>query len=90
MIKTILYTVHGHVQSVGYRAFVQKHARTLSINGYAKNNVDGTVGVYATGKQNDLSLLYHFLQQGPMRASVAKVIIEEHDIDLSNSDFKIK
>lgn len=90
MIKTILYTVHGHVQSVGYRAFVQRHARTLNITGYAKNNADGTVIVYATGSEQDLALLYYYLQQGPMRAQVTKVMIEEQETDLSFYHFDIK
>lgn len=90
MIKTVLYTVHGHVQSVGYRAFVQKHARILNISGYAKNNVDGTVSVYATGEEHNLSLFYHYLQQGPTRARVNKVVIEEQKTNPCNSDFKIR
>lgn len=37
--------VHGIVQGVGYRAFASMLARTLGINGKAKNLKDGTVEI---------------------------------------------
>ena len=41
--------VHGHVQGVGFRAWVLRHAQELQLTGQAVNNADGTVGVSAEG-----------------------------------------
>ncbi len=70
------YIVHGHVQGVGFRYFVHEHARILKLNGYAKNNYDGTVEVIAEGSQDKLNSLYALLKQGPSRSIVNQVIVE--------------
>ena len=43
------FIVRGRVQGVGFRWFVEREARTLSISGWVRNNVDGSVEVLAMG-----------------------------------------
>lgn len=65
--------VSGHVQGVGYRYFVQRRARDLSLSGYAENLTDGRVEVVAEGWPQDLERLLHWLKQGPPHARVDAV-----------------
>lgn len=76
-IAAKLYLVHGRVQGVGYRYFVQRAAAELSLTGYARNLDDGRVEVYATGAPARLAELNQRLWQGPRFADVRGV--EERD-----------
>jgi acylphosphatase len=65
--------VTGHVQGVGYRWFVEKHATALNLRGWARNEADGRVQVYAVGSGAALDQLAALLQQGPPHATVRTV-----------------
>ena len=65
--------VSGTVQGVGYRRYVQRHARDLNLSGTAENLLDGRVEVVAEGPQPDLDRLLHWLRRGPPHARVADV-----------------
>jgi acylphosphatase len=58
------YIVRGRVQGVGFRWFVEREARTLSIAGWVRNNVDGSVEVLAMGSGEQLRALKARLQAG--------------------------
>lgn len=65
--------VRGRVQGVGYRAFVQRHARDLGLAGHAENLADGRVEVVAEGPADDLELLLVRVRNGPTHALVDDV-----------------
>jgi acylphosphatase len=67
------YIVRGRVQGVGFRWFVEREARTLGINGWVRNNFDGSVEVLAMGTREQLLELRRRLQQGPRAARVDDV-----------------
>ena len=58
--------VHGHVQGVGFRYFVQRRASELGLSGWVRNNDDGTVEAVAEGPRETL-------EQGPRSARVERV-----------------
>ena len=59
-------TVHGRVQGVGFRWFVQDHAQRLGVSGYTRNLADGrSVEVVAEGARAALEQLLDALRQGP-------------------------
>jgi acylphosphatase len=63
----------GDVQGVGFRFFVERHARQLGLEGYVRNRYDGAVEVEAEG---DAPALEHFLNElrhGPRLARVQDV-----------------
>lgn len=65
--------VHGRVQQVGFRAFVQRRAEELGISGHVRNTPDGTVEVVASGTGSALDRLEDLLRAGPPLAVVAAV-----------------
>jgi acylphosphatase len=65
--------VHGDVQGVGFRYFVQRKARGLGLSGWVRNNDDGTVEVVAEGPRASLDALDRALREGPRMARVDTV-----------------
>lgn len=65
--------ITGTVQGVGYRRYVQRHARDLKLAGYAENLSDGRVEIVAEGAQPELDRLLHWLRLGPPHARVRDV-----------------
>ncbi|MPY66013.1 acylphosphatase [Deinococcus sp. SDU3-2] len=65
--------VSGTVQGVGYRRYVQRHARDLGLSGSAENLLDGRVEVVAEGPEEALARLLHWLRRGPPHARVTAV-----------------
>jgi acylphosphatase len=65
--------VHGDVQGVGYRYFVQRKAQQLGLGGWVRNNDDGTVELVAEGGREELEQLKRALQEGPRMSRVDRV-----------------
>jgi acylphosphatase len=65
--------VHGDVQGVGFRYFVQRKAQQLGLRGWVRNNDDGTVELVAEGGREQLEQLKRALQEGPRMARVDRV-----------------
>lgn len=68
-----LYRVHGRVQGVGFRAFVERHASALDLAGWVRNVDDGSVEVHAQGTAQNLSTLEGLLHTGPRWGEVRRV-----------------
>ena len=65
--------VHGHVQGVGFRYFVQRRASALDLRGWVRNNDDGTLEAVAEGPRDRLEDLRAALEEGPRTARVQRV-----------------
>ena len=78
------FVVRGRVQGVGFRWFVLREASQLQLEGFVRNQPDGSVEVLARGSVAAVVLLQARLAQGPSTASVEHVEKEEvsHDIKL--------
>jgi acylphosphatase len=70
---TTMFVVSGMVQGVGFRWFVARHAKSLGLNGYARNLPDGRVEVVVNGPEAALPDLEQLLRTGPAYARVEKV-----------------
>ncbi len=83
------WQVSGRVQGVGFRNYVQKHARKLGLTGYAKNLADGDVEVHAVGTASELDAFSGYVRRGPMLAEVRT--IDEQIADIVRYDgFQIR
>lgn len=65
--------VSGRVQGVWFRAFVQRHARELGVEGWARNRADGRVEVLLCGRREQVEALVAQLHLGPPLARVEQV-----------------
>ena len=66
--------VHGRVQGVGFRIFVEREARALGLTGWVRNREDGqSVEVLAEGDQDSLRRFEARLREGPAFALVSGV-----------------
>lgn len=68
--------VEGHVQGVGFRAFVRSRASRLGLVGSATNRADGSVEVLAEGPARDCRALIGALRDGWTPGWVTGVVIE--------------
>ncbi|HET9027711.1 MAG TPA: acylphosphatase [Trueperaceae bacterium] len=71
--------ISGHVQGVGYRAFVRRNATDLHLRGHVENLADGRVEVVAEGAQDDLDVLIARLRLGPTHSVVTNIELEWAD-----------
>jgi acylphosphatase len=76
------YRVLGRVQGVGFRYFADRAARQLSLCGYVKNCLGGSVEAYAIGEPEMLDRFKLLLAEGPRGALVTSV--EESDESVSS------
>ena len=87
-MKTIRLTIKGKVQGVFYRATAKDVADLLGIKGWVKNLPDRNVEIRATAPEETLQKLIAWSKEGPPKAKVDEVIVEELSLEEFNS-FKI-
>jgi acylphosphatase len=76
-MKTIRLTIKGKVQGVFYRATAKDIADQLGIKGWIKNLPDRNVEIKATATEDTLQKFMVWCKQGPPKARVDEVIVEE-------------
>jgi acylphosphatase len=63
----------GHVQGVGFRAFVRDRAEELDLTGWVRNTFAGDVEVCAEGPREDLERLRDWLRTGPRGSFITEL-----------------
>jgi acylphosphatase len=76
MKQSVILTIHGHVQGVGFRYFVKQKADELGIHGFVKNQLNGAVYIEAEGEDEPLQIFIQVCQKGPSHAWVEKTDIQ--------------
>ncbi|MBX9759678.1 MAG: acylphosphatase [Beijerinckiaceae bacterium] len=77
--RTIRAFVHGRVQKVGYRAWVNAHAQALGLRGFVRNRQDGSVEAVFAGEPDAIARMAESLLRGPPKADVSGVQITEEN-----------
>jgi len=72
-IQARRFLVHGRVQGVGYRIFVQHAAEEVGVSGYVRNRRDGAVEVFAMGTPKQLQEFRNALAEGPLMSRVSSL-----------------
>ena len=75
-------TLHitGRVQGVFYRASARDKAQSLKVNGYARNEKDGSVCIEAEGDEQAIQTFIAWCKDGPRMAEVNEVKVEFGEI----------
>lgn len=71
--------VSGHVQGVFYRASLEREAHAAGVAGWVRNRDDGTVEAVLEGEPAAVERVLAWCRQGPPRAEVADVAVEEEE-----------
>jgi acylphosphatase len=82
MIQTISIQVIGKVQGVFFRQSTHDKAVQLGITGWVQNQPDGSVYITATGEPEQLDELLAWCRQGPPKAQVVKVQVQQFPPEL--------
>ncbi|RYH09014.1 acylphosphatase [Tropicimonas sp. IMCC6043] len=85
---TMAVRVRGRVQGVGFRAWTAAEARGHGLDGWVRNEADGSVRALVAGPQDRVARLLVALEQGPPAARVASVETEEAAED-AGSGFRV-
>lgn len=76
MKQSVILTIHGRVQGVGFRYFVKQKADLLDISGFAMNKPGGNVTIEAEGESAQLDLFISLCRQGPSHAWVERAELQ--------------
>ena len=60
----------GRVQGVGFRAWIERHARSLALSGWVRNKRDGTVEAVFSGPADKVDDMISRCRRGPEHARV--------------------
>ena len=78
---------YGRVQGVGFRYRAEKTASLYSINGWVRNNDDGTVDMEAQGYQDNIDKMIELIKKGNF---IEIDMIEQKNIPLRDDEYGFK
>ena len=87
-MKTVRLTIKGKVQGVFYRATAKDVADLTGVKGWVKDLPDKNVEITATATEETIQKFINWCKQGPPKAWVDEVIVEELELQEFNG-FKI-
>lgn len=76
-MKTNELKLSGKVQGVYFRASAKQKANMLGVNGFIKNERDGSVIVNIEGEDEAVSSMINWCRQGPALARVKNIEITD-------------
>ena len=75
--KCITFRIIGKVQGVWFRAYTRDNALSLNIDGWVKNDPDGSVFGEAVGSKKNIEQFIHVLRKGSPSSRVEDVLFED-------------
>lgn len=85
MKRCVKITVSGKVQNVSYRAFAQKKAQVLGIEGTVQNAENGCVVIYGCGPSEQLDTFIDHLYEGTPDTQIKELTVEPF---INEKDFR--
>jgi acylphosphatase len=78
-MRAVQAIVRGTVQGVGFRAFVEREAQALGLDGWVRNRRDGTVEAVLAGEDAVVDRVLMALRVGPPASKVDGLTITPHE-----------
>lgn len=72
-----LVVVHGMVQGVFFRDTCRQEAQRTQVAGWVRNEPDGTVAALFEGPEDAVETMVTWCREGPPRARVSRVEVEQ-------------
>ena len=88
-MKSAEILVTGKVQGVWFRDFVNKNATILNLNGWVKNNPDGTVSAVIEGEELIINQLIEQIKIGSPLSNVDNIKVSWKPFVNKFNSFKI-
>lgn len=88
-METFHIIIKGRVQGVGFRAKIERCAKSLGAFGTVKNLPNGTVELYLQMKETDLSTMLGSIKEGRGLAKIEHISTEKVELHKHFEDFKI-
>ena len=88
--KALHVTLYGNVQGVGFRYFTKQNANRLGIVGWVKNQMDGTVEIWAEGREYKLQKFLDTVREGPSHAHVRNADVKWKEPQEEFSSFRVR
>ena len=75
--RTVSFKITGKVQGVWFRAYSRDSALSLNIDGWVKNDPDGSVFGEAVGSEKNIEQFIHILRKGSPNSKVEDLLFKE-------------
>ena len=75
--RCITFRISGRVQGVWFRAYTRDKALSLNVDGWVKNNANGSVSGEAVGSERNMEKFINILKNGAPNSKVEDTLIEE-------------
>ncbi|TWH00602.1 acylphosphatase [Mesorhizobium sp. J18] len=89
-MKAISVRIEGRVQGVGYREWARRQAQSLGLDGWIRNEPDGSVAAMVVGEDENVAELVERFRLGPSLASVSSVKVADTTIPAERNGFHIE
>lgn len=89
MTHAVLVRISGRVQGVSFRFWTRQEAERLSLNGWVRNEPDGSVQALVAGSDGAVAMMLERFWEGPSGAVVADVRAEAADTAGVPAGFRI-
>lgn len=87
--KAVEVRITGRVQGVNYRGWTRMEAERLGVDGWVRNEADGSVSALLVGREAAVTAMMHLLVKGPPAARVAGVSSRPADPAAVQAGFRI-
>ena len=87
-MKSLRINVYGRVQGVWFRATTRELAEKLGLDGFVKNEPDGSVYIEVSGQDKAVMQFLNGVMEGPELAKVEKLVLIK-DSHIHTGGFRI-
>lgn len=87
--RAVYARITGRVQGVSFRAWTQSRARTLGLDGWVRNEPDGSVTALFGGESSAVDEMLEALNIGPRWANVTGIEITPAELSDIPDGFRI-
>jgi acylphosphatase len=87
--KTVRARITGRVQGVSFRFWTRSEAERLQLDGWVRNEDDGSVSALISGPEPAVSAMLALLWKGPHGASVSNVAVQKAESCVAPPGFRI-